>query len=239
MNYKKKATWLALAIVPAAVVITPTLETQAAEKSDTFAYYIGNTYYSNVITYVEALINQINPSSTSFNSQVQLAKYAYENLTATQKAEVGNAYLLFQYLNTYTDYQTIVNTFTTKMNAISIYNSTFIRDVEQASRYYNSLTSIERSYISSYLVAQLNWYVTNIADMRAVEERFEALNIYDSNYQAQYLAAMKAYNALPYNYRTLISKKVDEKIKENELYYSLEYNRSAAQHVIRKRPKRI
>ena len=232
MNNTKKVAWIALAMVPAAVVFAPTSETKAAGKSDTFAYYIGNTYYSDVITYVEALINQINPYSTSFHSQVQLAKNAYESLTTTQKNQVSNADLLFQYLNTYTDYQTVVNTFSTKMNAISIYNRTFLRDVELANRYYNSLTAIEKSFISSYLVTQLNNYITNIANMRAVEEKFDALNLYDSNYQSQYLAAMQAYHALPYNYRNLISAKADEKRKENELYYSLDYNRAAAQRVM-------
>ena len=232
MNDKKRATWFALAMVPAAVMFAPTSETHAAQKSDSFAYYIGDTYYSDVVSYVEALINQINPYSTSFNSQVQLAKYAYESLTTTQKGQVDNAYLLFHYLNTYTDYQTIVSTFTTKMNAISIYNRTFLRDVELANRYYNSLTAIEKTYIPSYLVTQLNNYISNIANMKAVEEKFDALNVYDSNYQSQYLAAMHAYNALPYNYRNLISAKADEKRKENELYYSLDYNRAAAQRVI-------
>ena len=118
------------------------------------------------------------------------------------------------------------------MNAISFYSSTFIRDVEQVSRYYNSLTAIERSYLPTYLVTQLHNYETNIAKMRAVEEKLDALNLNDSNYQAQYLEALKAYNALPYNYRNLILTKVNEKIKENELYYSLDFNRSAAQHVM-------
>ncbi|AWE07416.1 hypothetical protein DCE79_08545 [Lysinibacillus sp. 2017] len=232
MNYKKSTTMLALAAIPAAVLFVPPTETHAAENSGAVGYYNGNTYYSSEVTYVETLINQINPYSTSFNYQVQLAKNAYENLTTIQKSQVSNTYTLFNYLNTYTDYQTINTNFSNKMNAISINDRSFIRNVEEANRYYNSLSSLQKSVIPTYLVTQLQTYLTNIANMRAAEAKLEALNVKDTDYQVQYSAAMLAYNALPYNYRTLISSKAAEKVKEYELYFSLEYNRSAAQKVI-------
>ncbi len=232
MNYKKSTSMLALAAIPAAIMFVPTAETHAAENSGTVGYYNGNTYYSSEVTYVEALINQINPYSTSFDYQVQLAKNAYESLTTIQKSQVSNSYTLFNYLNTYTDNQTINTTFANKMNAISINDRSFIRNVEEANRYYNSLTSLQKSVIPTYLVTRLQTYIDNIAIMRAAEAKLEALSVYDVNYQVQYAAAMLAYNALPYNYRALISTKATEKVKEYELYFSLEYNRSAAQKVI-------
>ncbi|MER2037852.1 MAG: S-layer homology domain-containing protein [Solibacillus sp.] len=232
MNYKKSAALFSLVAIPMAVTMIPNSEVFAEENKEKFSYYWDGNYYSSQASYVEYLINQINASHSSFQYNLQLAHNAYEALTAIEKAQVSNAWLLMNYLNTYTNNQTIVSNFTAKMAAISIRNSTFIRDVDAASRYYNALTSLEKAAIPTYLVTQLQNYKDRISEMKAVEERFAALNVLDSNYQANYLSVMQAYNALPYDYRLLLSTQVAEKIKEYELYHSVEYNRQVAQTVI-------
>ena len=232
MKYKKSAALFSLVAIPAAVTMISTSDVFAEESKDTFSYYWNGDYYSSQAAYVEYLINQINVTHTSFQYNLQLAHNAYEALSTIEKAQVSNAWQLMNYLNTYTNNENIISNFSSKMATISINKSTFLRDVDAANRYYNSLTSLEKTVIPTYLVTQLQNYNNSIAAMKAVEARFTALDVLDSNYQTHYLSAMQAYNALSYEYRLLLSTQVAEKIKEYELYHSVEYNRKVAQTVI-------
>ena len=233
MKYKKSAAILALAAIPAAVTFMPSTEAFAAQKNEAVAnYYDGNNYYSSQVAYVEHLINQINSSYATYGYNVRMAHNAYEALSPTQKSQVTNVQILFNALNTYTDYQTINTNFSKKMAAIQIRERSFIRNVEDANRYYNSLTGMQKSVIPTYLVTQLYNYIAGIANMRAVEERLLALNPQEWNYYVVYQSVMLAYNALPSDYRALLSTQATEKMKEFELYNSLEFNRTQAQGVI-------
>ena len=231
MHFKKSATLLTLVAIPTAVTIVGDAPVSA------------NTSYSYTSDYqvrnVEILIEQLNPySSTFINDLYNIQTLYYTTLTYTQQSQVYNREILFSYSNSYwngwnsTEYQTVINTFTTKVSAISVSGRTFIRDVEEASRYYSALNSLQKAAIPQYLYIQLQNYIDGIANMRAVEERLLALNTNDWNYLTTYQSVMLAYNALPYDYRALLSSQATAKMKEYELYYSVEHNRATSQTVI-------
>ena len=225
MNLKKSALLLSLAAIPAITVM--------GEQASANTYY---NYDSTQVSKVIQLIDNIDPTSATYSYYLQEAYTAYYNLNEYERYGVTNANTLFYYYN-YTApngnyYQNVVQTFTTKMNAISMSKSTFLRDVQEANRYYDSLTVSEKSSIPTYLVTQLNTYNDNITKMRAVENSFKLLTTADPNYTTSYLAVLRDYNALPYSYRLLIQDIADEKAQQYTQYHSTDYNRSVAQKVV-------
>lgn len=229
MNLKKSALLVSLAAIPAITMI--------AEDTSANTYYPNYTYDSTQVAKVIQLINNIDPTSASYSFYVQEAFTAYYNLNEYEQRGVTNANTLFNYYYNYTTpngnyYTNVVQTFINKMNAISTTKSSFLRDVQEANRYYDSLTVSEKSAIPYYLVTQLSTYNDNITKMRAVENSFKLLTTADPNYTTSYLAVLRDYNALPYSYRLLIQAIADEKALEYNQYHSVEYNRATAQKVV-------
>lgn len=227
MNLKKSALLLSLAAIPAATIMSE------EASANTYPYVYDYTQVNEVIR----LIQNIDPTSASYEYYLTEAKKAYDYLTDAERYYVSNSNDLFNYLgynypgyNEY--YQTYVQTFITKVNAISTAKSSFLRDVQEANRYYDSLTVSEKSALPYNYVTQLTTYNDNIAKMRAVENSFKLLTTADVNYTTNYLAVLRDYNALPYSYRLLIQAIADEKAQQYNQYHSVEYNRAAAQKVV-------
>ncbi|MBD8034028.1 MULTISPECIES: S-layer homology domain-containing protein [Solibacillus] len=221
MTNKKSAALFSILSIPAAIVIT-----------DAPAYANSSNSYDWQVYNVESLIDQINSASSTYDYYLKEARNAYNALTYYQQTQVRNAATLFYYLDTYENHQDILNIFVGKMNAISARNSTFIRDIEDANRYYNSLTYSQKNAIPNHLYIQLQNYVENLKKMEAVQLSFEQLNTKDWNYLSNYQSAMQAYNLLPYDFRTLLSPIANEKMREYEQQQSPAYNRSIAQKVM-------
>lgn len=225
MNLKKSALLLSLVAAPAIVSFVD----ENPASANTY-------YYDSQVEAVIQLISKIDPTSPNYSYYLNEAHWAYNNLTATQRYYVTNANVLFYYLgytpSDNTNYQTIINNFTKKMNAISFSKPSFLRDVQEASRYYNSLTATEQSYLPQYLINQLTTYNENIIKMRAVELSLNSLDPTDPNYTFYYHTVIRDYQALPYNYRVLIQDLANEKTQEYNRYHSVEYNRAVAQKVV-------
>ncbi|MBD8035936.1 S-layer homology domain-containing protein [Solibacillus sp. A46] len=221
MTIKKSAALFSILSIPAAIVIT-----------DAPAFANSSNSYDWQVYNVENLIDQINTSSSTYEYYIKEARNAYNALTYYQQTQVRNAATLFYYLDTYENHQEVLNTFAAKMNAISARKSTFIRDIEEANRYYNSLTYSQKNAIPSHSYIQLQNYMENLRKMEAVQLSFEQLNTKDWNYVSNYQSAMQAYNSLPYDFRTLLSTMANEKMREYELHQSPAYNRSIAQQVM-------
>ena len=228
MNLKKSALLVSLAAIPAITMI--------AEDTSANTYYPNYSYDQTQVSKVIQLINNIDPASSSYSYYVQEAFTAYYNLNEYEQRGVTNINTLFYYYNYTTPngnyYLNVVQTFVNKMNSISTTKSSFLRDVQEANRYYDSLTVSEKSSIPYYLVTQLSTYNDNIAKMRAVENSFKILSTVDVNYTTNYLAALRDFNALPYSYRLLIQTIADEKALQYSQYHSVEYNRATAQKVV-------
>lgn len=220
--YKKSIVLAALLTIPATAAIV-----SDAPVSANTAYP-----YDWQVHNVENLINQINPSSTTYYYDLTAAHNAYNALTHYQQTQVGNAQTLFYYLGTNDNNQHIINTFTTKMAAISSRKSSFIRDIEEANRFYQSLTAAQKATIPNYLYIQLQNYVENLQKMQSVQQSLEQLTIQDINYVSNYQTAMQAYNALAYEFRILLTTLANEKMREYEIYHSPSHNRSIAQEVM-------
>lgn len=224
MKNKKSALLLSLAAIPAAVTFA---------SNDVAA---NNTYDWTQAQEVVKLIDKIDPKSTTYNYYLTEAYNAYYRLSEYERQFVSNASRLFYYYNnTSSDgnhVQTGIDSFIKKMNAISISKATFLRDVKEANRSYDSLTEAQKAGVPHHYVTQLTTYNTNIAKMTAVENSFNALDVMDANYVANYLVALRDYNTLDYSYRKLIEKTVNIKIEQYNQYHNTDYNRSMAQQVI-------
>ena len=214
---KKTTLYLALFTTPAVIITAPAYINAAND------WQVEN---------VENLIDQINPFSTTYEYYLIEAKNAYYLLSTYQQSNVRNSTTLFYYLGSTDNQQTYLKTFSDKMAAISARNSTFLRDIEEANRYYHSLTTSQQAIIPNYLYLQLQNYLENIEKMKAVQLDFEILSVLDSSYIYSYETAMKAYQLLPYDFRMLLTPLMSEKKREYETYISPANNRSVAQQVI-------
>lgn len=202
---KKTTLYLALFTTPAVIITAPAYINAAND------WQVEN---------VENLIDQINPFSTTYEYYLIEAKNAYYSLSTYQQSNVRNSTTLFYYLGSTDNQQTYLKTFSDKMAAISARNSTFLRDIEEANRYYHSLTISQQAIIPNYLYLQLQNYLENIAKMKAVQLDFEKLSVLDSSYIYSYETAMKAYQLLPYDFRMLLTPLMSEKKREYETYIS-------------------
>lgn len=214
---KKTTLYLALFTTPAVIITAPAYINAAND------WQVEN---------VENLIDQINPFNTTYEYYLIEAKNAYYLLSTYQQSNVRNSTTLFYYLGSTDNQQTYLKTFSDKMAAISARNSTFLRDIEEANRYYHSLTTSQQAIIPNYLYLQLQNYLENIEKMKAVQLDFEKLSVLDSSYIYSYETAMKAYQLLPYDFRMLLTPLMSEKKREYETYISPANNRSVAQQVI-------
>ncbi len=214
---KKTTKYMALFTIPAIIVTAP------AYIDAAYDWQVENT---------ENLIDQINPFSTTYEYYLNEAKNAYYLLSNYQQNQVRNSTTLFYYLGSNNDHQYVLTTFTNKMTAISARNSTFLRDIEEANRYYHSLTTSQQAVIPNYLYVQLQNYMENMTKMKAVQLKLEQLSVQDSSYVYNYESTMQAYQLLPYDFRMLLTPLMNEKKREYETYYSPTNNRSIAQQVI-------
>lgn len=224
MKNKKSAFLLSIAAIPAAVTFA---------SNDVSA---NTTYDWTQIQEVINLIDKIDPTSTTYYYYLTEAYNAYYRLSEYERQYVSNSSRLFNYYNN-TDssgnyIQNGLDVFTKKMNSISISKSSFLRDVQDANRYYDALSVAQKAGLSQYYVTQLHTYNVNIAKMTAVENSFNALDVKDANYVSNYLSALRDYNALDYSYRRLIETIVNKKIEQYNQYHNVDYNRSIAQQVI-------
>ncbi|MGN7477365.1 S-layer homology domain-containing protein [Solibacillus silvestris] len=222
MAYKKSAALLALFAIPATAAVVGDAPV-SANTSYSYDWQVQNA---------ENLIDQINPANTTYQYYLTEARNAYNALTYYQQTQVRNAATLFYYLGTNENQQHAQNTFAAKMAAISSRNSTFIRDIEEANRYYNSLTAGQKAVIPHHLYIQLQNYVENARKTEAVQQSFEQLNVKDGNYVSNYQSAMYAYNLLPYDFKLLLTTMANDKMREYETFHSPSYNRSIAQQVM-------
>ncbi|WP_079526890.1 S-layer homology domain-containing protein [Solibacillus isronensis] len=214
---KKTTKYMALFTIPA-IIITAPADIDAAND-----WQVENT---------ENLIDQINPFSSTYEYYLNEARNAYYLLSDYQQNQVRNSTTLLYYLGSNNDHQYVLTTFTNKMAAITARNSSFLRDIEEANRYYHSLTTSQQAVIPNYLYLQLQNYMENMAKMKAVQLKLEQLSLQDSNYVYNYETTMQAYQLLPYDFRMLITPLMNEKKLEYETYYSPTNNRSIAQQVI-------
>ncbi|MEK5185178.1 S-layer homology domain-containing protein [Solibacillus sp. FSL W7-1324] len=214
---KKTAKYMALFTIPAVIFSVPTY-TDAA-----YDWQVENT---------EKLIDQINPLSTTYEYYLNEAKNAYYALSNYQQNQVRNSSTLFYYMQSTDNPQYVLTTFSNKLSAISSRNSTFLRDIEEANRYYLSLSSAQQAIIPNYLYLQLQNYMENLNKLKAVKLSLEQLSVKDSNYVYNYETAMLAYQLLPYDFRMLLTSLVNDKKREYESYYSPTNNRSVAQQVL-------
>ncbi|MER2113054.1 MAG: hypothetical protein ABS960_10220, partial [Solibacillus isronensis] len=214
---KKTTKYMALFTIPAIIVTAP------AYIDAAYDWQVENT---------ENLIDQINPFSTTYEYYLNEAKNAYYLLSNYQQNQVRNSTTLFYYLGSNNDHQYVLTTFTNKMTAISARNSTFLRDIEEANRYYHSLTASQQAVIPNYLYVQLQNYMENMTKMKAVQLKLEQLSVQDSSYVYNYESTMQAYQLLPYDFRMLLTPLMNEKKREYETYYSPTNNRAIAQQVI-------
>lgn len=217
MKMKKTIKYMALFTIPAFIVTAPV--------------YVDAAYDWQVET-TENLINQINPFSTTYEYYLNEAKNSYYSLSNYQQNQVRNSTTLFHYLGSNDDHQHVLTTFTNKMAVISAQNSTFLRDIEEANRYYLSLTTSQQAIIPNYLYLQLQNYMDNMAKMKAVQFKLEQLSVQDSSYVYNYETTMQAYQLLSYDFRMLLTPLMNEKKREYEIYFSPTNNRSIAQQVI-------
>ncbi|MEB2301833.1 hypothetical protein LAV72_19695 [Lysinibacillus xylanilyticus] len=179
MKNKRKLALLALVAVPSLIYTAPTTSASAADFTghSKTAYIYDYTYYYNAnVSNVVRLISNINDTTASFQSALEAANKAYDELTETEKPYVTNYSTLSNHRQTKVAYRKLADQIEEKLASVESTSVNYYQNVMEAKDWYNTLNAAQKSFVSPESQRILTSYIAPNTSIDKVVNKIQLLN---------------------------------------------------------------
>lgn len=179
MKNKRKLALLALVAVPSLIYTAPTTSASAADITGHVktAYIYNNTYYYNYkVANVDRLISNINDTTSSFQTNLEAAIKAYNELTETEKQYVTNYSTLSNHQQTRVAYRKLAEQIDEKLASVEPTSVNYYQNVMETKDWYNTLNAAQKTFVSADSQKILTSYITPNTSVDKVINKIQLLN---------------------------------------------------------------
>ncbi|MFB7157739.1 hypothetical protein [Lysinibacillus sp. NPDC056232] len=179
MKNKRKLALLALVAVPSLIYTAPTTSASAANITghSKTAYIYDYTYYYNAnVSNVVRLISNINDTTASFQTSLEAANKAYDELTETEKQYVTNYSTLSNHRQTKVAYRKLADQIEEKLASVESTSVNYYQNVMETKDWYNTLNAAQKSFVSAESQKILTSYITPNTSIDKVVNKIQLLN---------------------------------------------------------------
>jgi hypothetical protein len=179
MKNKRKLALLALVAVPSLIYTAPTTSASAADITGHVktAYIYNNTYYYNSnVANVDRLISNINDTTSSFQTNLEAAIKAYNELTETEKQYVTNYSTLSNHQQTRVAYRKLAAQIDEKLASVEPTSINYYQNVMETKNWYNTLNAAQKTFVSADSQKILTSYITPNTSVDKVINKIQLLN---------------------------------------------------------------
>ncbi|MFJ8515210.1 hypothetical protein [Lysinibacillus xylanilyticus] len=179
MKNKRKLALLALVAVPSLIYTAPTTSASAADITGHVktAYIYNNTYYYNSnVANVDRLISNINDTTASFQTNLEAAIKAYNELTETEKQYVTNYSTLSNHQQTRVAYRKLAAQIDEKLASVEPTSVNYYQNVMETKDWYNTLNAAQKTFVSAESQKILTSYITPNTSVDKVINKIQLLN---------------------------------------------------------------
>ncbi len=172
MKNKKKLALLSLLAVPSLLYSAPVSAAEIPKPA-----YITANYNANVSNVVQ-LINNINNTTATFQTNLEAALKAYNALTATEKQYVTNYSTLSAHQQTRIAYRKLATQIEEKLYSVDSTSSNYYQNVIETRDWYNTLNAAQKTFVSASAQKILT---SNIAPNTSVEKVVNKIQLINSS----------------------------------------------------------
>jgi len=179
MKNKRKLALLALVAVPSLIYTAPTTSASAADiagHSKTAYIYDYTYYYNGNVSNVVWLISNINDTTASFQTALEEATKAYDELTETEKQYVTNYSTLSKHRQTRVAYRKLAAKIEEKLASVESTSVNYYQNVMETKDWYNTLNAAQKSFVSEESQRILTSYITPNTSIDKVVNKIQLLN---------------------------------------------------------------
>lgn len=170
MKNKKKLVLLSLVAVPSLLYSTPASATEISKP----AYILAN-YNANVANVVQ-LINNINNTTATFQTNLEAALKAYNALTETEKQYVTNYSTLSSHQQTRIAYRKLAAQIEEKLNSVDSTSANYYQNVIETRDWYNTLNAAQKTFVSASAQKILTSYIAPNTSVEKVVNKIQLIN---------------------------------------------------------------
>ncbi|UNT55397.1 hypothetical protein [Lysinibacillus capsici] len=190
MKSKKKLVLLSLVAVPSLLYTAPV---SAAELPN--SAYITANYNANVANVVQ-LINNINNTTATFQTNLEAALKAYNALTGTEKQYVTNYSTLSAHQQTRIAYRKLAAQIEEKLYSVDSTSSNYYQNVTETKDWYNTLNAAQKTFVSASAQKILTSYIVPNTSVDKVVNKIQLINSSRLSFHKDVADARAELNAL-------------------------------------------
>ena len=172
MKSNKRLVLLSLVAVPSLLYSLPASAAEIPKPA-----YITANYNANVSNVVQ-LINNINNTTATFQTNLEAALKAYNALTATEKQYVTNYSTLSAHQQTRIAYRKLATQIEEKLYSVDSTSSNYYQNVIETRDWYNTLNAAQKTFVSASAQKILT---SNIAPNTSVEKVVNKIQLINSS----------------------------------------------------------
>ncbi|MGY4793611.1 hypothetical protein ACVNNN_01190 [Lysinibacillus fusiformis] len=172
MKSNKRLVLLSLVAVPSLLYSAPVSAAEIPKPA-----YITANYNANVSNVVQ-LINNINNTTATFQTNLEAALKAYNALTATEKQYVTNYSTLSSHQQTRIAYRKLATQIEEKLYSVDSTSSNYYQNVIETRDWYNTLNAAQKTFVSASAQKILT---SNIAPNTSVEKVVNKIQLINSS----------------------------------------------------------
>jgi len=190
MKNKKKLALLSLVAVPSLLYSAPVSATEIPKP----AYIIAN-YNANVANVIQ-LINNINNTTATFQTNLEAALKAYNALTETEKQYVTNYSTLSAHQQTRIAYRKLAAQIEEKLYSVDSTSSNYYQNVTETKDWYNTLNAAQKTFVSASAQKILTSYIAPNTSVDKVVNKIQLINSSRLSFHKDVANARAELNAL-------------------------------------------
>lgn len=158
MNNKKKLALLSLVAVPSLLYSAPASAADVTGHTN-MAYIYNTSYYNANVSNVVQMINNINNTTATFQTNLEAALKAYNALTELEKQYVTNYSTLSAHQQTRITYRKLAAQIEEKLNSVESTSVNYYQNVIETRDWYNTLNAAQKSFVSASAQKILTSYI--------------------------------------------------------------------------------
>jgi len=175
MNNKKKLALLSLVAVPSLLYSAPASAADVTGHTN-MAYIYNTSYYNANVSNVVQMINNINNTTATFQTNLEAALKAYNALTELEKQYVTNYSTLSAHQQTRITYRKLAAQIEEKLNSVESTSVNYYQNVIETRDWYNTLNAARKSFVSASAQKILTSYIAPNTTVDKVVNKIRLIN---------------------------------------------------------------
>ncbi|MFJ7700228.1 hypothetical protein [Lysinibacillus fusiformis] len=175
MKNKKKLALLSLVAVPSLLYSAPASAADVTRQPST-AYIYSTSYYNANVSNVVQMINNINNTTATFQTNLEAALKAYNALTELEKQYVTNYSTLSAHQQTRIAYRKLAAQIEEKLNSVESTSVNYYQNVIETRDWYNTLNAAQKSFVSASAQKILTSYIAPNTTVDKVVNKIRLIN---------------------------------------------------------------